>query len=45
MKIAENFSLRMYLQMKEIYSDGNAPIYVKVAVTQFSSPNCLVLKR
>jgi len=33
MKIAENLSLRMYPENKEIYSDGEAPIYVKVTVT------------
>ena len=33
MKIAENFSLRMFPELKEIYSDGKAPIYVKVTVT------------
>lgn len=33
MKIAENLSLRMYPEEKEIYSDGKAPIYVKVTVT------------
>ncbi|WP_431216975.1 Arm DNA-binding domain-containing protein [Puia sp. P3] len=33
MKIAENFSLRMCPELKEVYSDGKAPIYVKVTVT------------
>lgn len=33
MKIAENLSVRMYPETKEIYSDGKAPIYVKVTVT------------
>jgi len=33
MKIAENLSLRMYPEKKEIYSSGKAPIYVKVTVT------------
>lgn len=33
MKIAENLSIRMFPEKKEMYSDGKAPIYVKVTVT------------
>jgi Arm DNA-binding domain len=33
MQIAENLSIRMHPEKKEIYSDGKAPIYVKVTVT------------